>query len=116
MSQEQSAERPRFSHRLIVAAWIFVALAAFPFAAKVNDALDPSARLQGSESARVEAELEQQFKSPFAKIALLRIAAAPAPRTAEGEALLKQVTETLRRTRGVQLHARFGKSASGNSV
>ena len=102
MSQEQSAERPRFSHRLIVAAWILAALAAFPFAAKVNDALDPSARLQGSESARVEAELEQQFKSPFAKIALLRMAAAPAPRTAEGEALLKQVTETLRRTRGVQ--------------
>ena len=102
MSQEQSAERPRFSHRLIVAAWILVALAALPFAAKVNDALDPSARLLGSESARVEAALEQQFKSPFAKIALLRIAAAPAPRTAEGEALLKQVSEALRGTRGVQ--------------
>jgi hypothetical protein len=102
MGQEQSAERPRFSHRLIVSAWILVALAALPFAAKVNDALDPSARLQGSESARVEAALEQQFKSPFAKIALLRIAVAPAPRTPEGGALLKQVTETLQCTRGVQ--------------
>jgi len=68
----------------------------------VNDALDPAARLQGSESARVEAALEQQFQSPFAKIALLRIAAAPEPRTAEGEALLKQVTETIGRTPGVQ--------------
>jgi putative drug exporter of the RND superfamily len=102
MMQERSAEHPRGAHRLIVAAWILVALAAFPFAAKVNDALDPAARLQGSESARVEAALEQQFKSPFAKIALLRIAAAPSPRTAEGEALLKQVIETIRGIRGVQ--------------
>ena len=68
----------------------------------MNDALDPAARLQGSESARVEAALEQQFQSPFAKIALLRIAAAPEPRTVEGEALLKQVTETIGRTPGVQ--------------
>jgi putative drug exporter of the RND superfamily len=102
MKQEQSAERTRFRHRLIVASWILVALAAVPFASKVNAVLDPSARLPGSESASVEAALEQQFKSPFAKIALLRIAAAPTPPTAEGEALLKQVTETLQRTRGVQ--------------
>ena len=102
MSQEQPAEHPRFAHRLIVAAWVVVALAALPFAAKVNGALDPSARLQGSESARVEAALERQFKSPFAKIALLRIAAAPDPRTADGEALLKQVIGTIRGARGVQ--------------
>jgi putative drug exporter of the RND superfamily len=102
MDQEQSAERPRLSQRLIVTAWILVALVAIPFAAKVNDALDPAARLQGSESARVETALVQQFKSPFAKIALLRIAAAPSPRTAEGEALLKQVIETIRGIRGVQ--------------
>jgi RND superfamily putative drug exporter len=101
MSQAQSAGRPRFADRLIVAAWVLVALAASPFAARVNDALDPAARLQGSESARVEAALEQQFKSPFATIALLRMAA-PEPRTAEGEALLKQVTETIRGIRGVQ--------------
>jgi hypothetical protein len=102
MSQEQSAAGPRFTHRLIVAAWILLALAAFPFAAKVNDALDPSARLQDSESARVEAALEQKFKSPLAKIALLRIARAPTPRTLDGEALLKQVTEAIQATRGVQ--------------
>jgi RND superfamily putative drug exporter len=102
MGQEQSAERPHFAHRLIVAAWILVALAAFPFAARVNEALDPSARLQGSESARVEAALRLEFKSPFATIALLRMAAAPEPRTAAGEALLKQVTETIRGIRGVQ--------------
>jgi putative drug exporter of the RND superfamily len=87
---------------LIVAAWILAALAALPFAAKVNDVLDPSTRLRGSDSARVEAALRQQFNSPFAIIALLRIAAAPEPRTPEGEALLKEVTETLRSTGGVQ--------------
>jgi putative drug exporter of the RND superfamily len=102
MSQGQSAERLRFTNRLIVAAWILAALAALPFAAKVNDVLDPSTRLRGSDSARVEAALRQQFNSPFATIALLRIAAAPEPRTPEGEALLKEVTETLRSTRGVQ--------------
>lgn len=68
----------------------------------MNDALDPAARLQGSESARVEAALEQQFKSPFSKIALLRIAATPDIRTAEGEAMLKQVTDAIARTPGVQ--------------
>jgi RND superfamily putative drug exporter len=87
---------------LIVAAWILAALAAFPFAAKVNDVLDPSTRLRGSESARVQAALQQEFHSPFATIALLRIAAAPGPRTAEGEALLKEVTESIRSTGGVQ--------------
>ena len=87
---------------MIVAAWILAALAAFPFAAKVNDVLDPSTRLRGSESARVQAALQQEFHSPFATIALLRIAAAPGPRTAEGEALLKEVTESIRSTGGVQ--------------
>lgn len=102
MSPGQSAERPRFSHRLIVAAWILAALVAFPFAAGINSALDPEARLQGSESARVETALQQQFKSPFAKIAMLRIAGSPDPQTAEGAALLKQVTETIQHARGVQ--------------
>ena len=87
---------------MIVAAWILAALAAFPFAAKVNDVLDPSTRLRGSESARVQAALQQEFHSPFATIALLRIAAAPGPRTAEGEALLKEVTESIGGTGGVQ--------------
>jgi RND superfamily putative drug exporter len=50
----------------------------------------------------VQAALQQEFHSPFATIALLRIAAAPGPRTAEGEALLKEVTESIRSTGGVQ--------------
>ena len=90
------------SRSLIVAGWVLIALAALPFAARVNDELDAAARLEHSESASVEAALAQRFESPFAKIALLRVAAAPAPRADEGQALLKQVADTIRRTSGVQ--------------
>ena len=79
-----------------------VALAALPFAARVNEVLDAGVRLQGSESARVEETLQRQFQSPIAKIALLRIAAAPDPRTAAGEALLRQITDRIRSTPGVR--------------
>lgn len=101
---ERMSRPSAFTHspRLIVAGWVLIALASLPFAARVNDELDPSARLENSESARVEAALQQRFKSPFSKIALLRIGAAPPPRTAEGEALLKQVTDAIRGTSGVQ--------------
>ena len=102
MSPGQSAALPRLRNGLSVAAWMLGALAAFPFAAKVNEALDPSTRLRGSESARVEAALKRDFNSPFATIALLRMAGAPPPRTAEGDTLLKEVTETIRSARGVQ--------------
>jgi RND superfamily putative drug exporter len=97
--------RPTFSPRrrwLVLAAWVLVALAALPFAARVNEELDAGVRLQGSESSRVEATLRQQFQSPIAKIALLRIAAAPDPRTPDGEALLRQVIDRIRSTPGVR--------------
>ncbi len=87
---------------LIVAGWILVALAALPFAARINEELDAGVRLRGSEFSRVEAALQHQFESPFAKIALLRISSAPDPRTADGEALLKQVTDSIRSTSGVR--------------
>ena len=95
--------QPPFSPRrrwLILAAWVLVALAALPFAARVNEELDAGVRLKGSESSRVEATLQQQFESPIAKIALLRIAAAPDPRTADGEALLRQVSDQIQSTPG----------------
>jgi len=87
---------------LVVAGWILVAIAALPFAARINEELDAGVRLKGSEFSRVEAALQQQFESPFAKIALLRISAAPDPRAAEGAALLKEVSDTIRDTPGVR--------------
>ena len=92
---------PRWQ-RLVVALWILAALAALPFAARVNEVLDASTRLLGSESARVEAALRQRFHSPFTTIALLRVVAAPSARTDEGRAVLKRVTGTLQATPGVQ--------------
>jgi RND superfamily putative drug exporter len=79
-----------------------VALAALPFAARVNEELDAGVRLRGSESLRVEETLQQQFESPIAKIALLRIAAAPNPRTVDGAALLRQVSDRIQSTPGVR--------------
>jgi putative drug exporter of the RND superfamily len=99
VNQAPFSQRRRW---LVLAAWVVVALAALPFAARVNAELDAGVRLRGSESSRVEETLQQQFESPIAKIALLRIAAAPNPRTADGAALLRQVSERIQSTPGVR--------------
>jgi RND superfamily putative drug exporter len=99
VNQAPFSQRRRW---LVLAAWVVVALAALPFAARVNEELDAGVRLRGSESSRVEETLQQQFESPIAKIALLRIAAAPNPRTADGAALLRQVSDRIQSTPGVR--------------
>lgn len=90
------------SRWLIVAGWILAALAALPFAARVNEELDAGVRLKGSESSHVEESLQREFASPFAKIALLRISGAPTPKSPAGEALLNQVAAAIRSTPGVR--------------
>jgi RND superfamily putative drug exporter len=97
----QASITPR-SRRLTLLAWLIVALAALPLALRVNEKLDATTRLEGSESARVEAALRENFRSPFTKIALLRIAQAPDPRTDDGQAVLKQIAAGIRGTPGVQ--------------
>jgi RND superfamily putative drug exporter len=99
VNQAPFSQRRRW---LVLAAWVVVALAALPFAARVNEELDAGVRLRGSESSRVEETLQRQFESPIAKIALLRIAAAPNPRTADGAALLRQVSDRIQSTPGVR--------------
>jgi RND superfamily putative drug exporter len=86
---------------LVVTAWLLCLLAALPFANEVNEKLDATARLGGSESAGVTKALRERFRSPFAELALLRVAAAPSPLTSQGRAMLGQVTEALHATRGV---------------
>jgi RND superfamily putative drug exporter len=81
--------------RLTVAIWLLILLVATPFAAGVNDDLQASTHLSGSESSKVEAALATRFKSPFTKVALLRIAGAPAADTEAGRAILQSVTESL---------------------
>ena len=86
----------------ILTVWVLLAIGAFPFASKVNQDLDTSARLKGSESAAVEAALQQRFKSPFTKVALLRVASGPDPRTLEGREMLQRVSDAIKATLGVQ--------------
>ena len=81
---------------------MLVGLAALPFAAQVNDHLDASVRLIGSESAQVEAALRDRFKSPFTTVALLRVTGAPAAPTTDGRMLLGRLVAALRDTPGVQ--------------
>jgi RND superfamily putative drug exporter len=82
--------------------WVVIAFAAVPFATRINDELDGSVRLEGTESARVDAALQQQFKSPFARTMLLRVVGAPTPRSDEGRALLRQVSDAIRSSAGVR--------------
>jgi RND superfamily putative drug exporter len=89
------------SPRVIVLAWLVLALAAIPFASTVNERLDAAARLEGSDSAKVTAALRERFGSPFAEVALLRVAGAPFPPAPEGKALLKRVCEVIRTVPGV---------------
>jgi putative drug exporter of the RND superfamily len=88
--------------RLVAAAWFLIAVAALPFAARINEELDGSTRLMGSESARVEASLSRRFHSPFTTISLLRLAGVPAARTDAGRAVLKHVADALQATAGVE--------------
>jgi RND superfamily putative drug exporter len=85
----------------MVTGWLLAVLAALPFAIQVNEKFDATARLDGSESAAVTNALRERFHSPFADLALLRVAAAPSPLTPKGRAMLEQVTKALRATRGV---------------
>ncbi|MDP9087811.1 MAG: MMPL family transporter [Pseudomonadota bacterium] len=86
----------------ILTLWVLLAIGSFPFASQVNRDLDTSARLNGSESAAVEAALQQRFKSPFTKVALLRVASGPDPRTFEGRETLRRVSDAIKATVGVQ--------------
>ena len=85
----------------VVAIWSLLALAALPLAIPVNGQLDASARLEGSESARVESVLQHQFKSSFTKIGLLRIAGIPAPGDEAGRDTLQRIVSAIRSTPGV---------------
>ena len=70
--------------RLIVAGSLLLAIAALPLVVRVNAELDASARLSGSESARVADALRDRFHSPYTQIALLRLSGVPSPRSAPG--------------------------------
>ncbi|HYN81398.1 MAG TPA: MMPL family transporter [Gemmatimonadaceae bacterium] len=75
----------------IVAAWIAIALVLVPQAAQVEDRLDVSARVEGSESARAATTLSTRFPSAFGDYAVLVVAGAPTPSSAAGRATLERI-------------------------
>ena len=63
----------------IALAWLAAAAALLPLAPGVEDRLEVSARILGSESAEVDRLLVERFESPFSRSALLVLAGVEAP-------------------------------------
>jgi RND superfamily putative drug exporter len=85
----------------VIAAWCGLLAGLAPAAARVEQVLDVSARVDGSESAAVDLLLRERFDSPFARTVILVVSGASAPSTPRGEAVLRSVVEETRRVPGV---------------
>ncbi len=86
---------------LVFAAWAVVAAALLPLAPRLQDRLDVSARILGSESASVEDDLARRFESPFARPVVLVMSGVPGPDRPEGNAALREVVAGLASLPGV---------------
>ena len=76
-------------------AWLAAGAALLPLAPGVEDRLEMSARILGSESVAVDRLLVERFESPFARSAILVVAGVPAPDGPEGRAVLDRVARAL---------------------
>ncbi|MGH9883983.1 MAG: MMPL family transporter, partial [bacterium] len=102
----------------VIGAWLVATALLAPAAARVERDLDVNARVDGSESARVEALLRDRFKSPFARFAVLVISGAT------GDSVLSRAVHDISAVAGVTktisyLDARdslFKPSAGGTFV
>lgn len=81
--------------RLVIGAWVLLALAIAPGAARVKDKLSVAATVPGSESAHVEELITTRFRSGFAQYAVLVITGAPSPRSDEGRNVLVGLRDSL---------------------
>jgi len=86
---------------LVPLVWLAAALVLLPHARRAEDGLDVSARILGSESARVEGLLDERFESPFARSAVLVLRGVPGPDTPEGESALRAVVDAMAGRSGV---------------
>jgi RND superfamily putative drug exporter len=71
-----------------------------PFAARIEQVLDVTARVEDSESAAVEELLRTRFASPFARYAVLVVTGIPRPASDSG-AVLERVVNEVRAVPGV---------------
>jgi putative drug exporter of the RND superfamily len=85
----------------IALGWLLALVLLVPAARQLNDRLDVSARILGSESTAVEKTLTESFESPFATSVLLVVAGVPGPSTEEGGKALREIVDTVRTVPGV---------------
>ena len=76
-------------------AWLAAGAALLPLAPGVEDRLEMSARILGSESVGVDRLIAERFESPFARSAILVVAGVPAPDGLAGRTVLDRVTRAL---------------------
>jgi len=89
-------------HRwLVLAAWTAAALVLLPASRRVEQTLDVSARIRGSESAAVEDALRTRFDAPFATWAVLVVSGAPTPTDSAGRVFLRALVDSIARVPGV---------------
>src|SRR5271155_4248172 len=78
-----------------------MALALLPFSFKVERRLETAVHIRGGESERVDLELAQRFKSPYAHRVVLVISGIPDPDSAKSADALGFLTSSLRSVPGV---------------
>ncbi len=85
---------------LVLVCWAAALAVLAPHAVGVERVLETAARVDGSESARVEAELASRFRAPFAQYALLVVRGA-SPLTPAGRELGDSIREAVAAVPGV---------------
>ena len=78
-----------------------MALALLPFSYKVERRLETVVHIKGGESEKVDLEIAQRFRSPFAHRLILVISGIPDPDSAKGADVLGFLTTSLRSVPGV---------------
>ena len=89
-------------HRgIILTGWVALCAALLPAARNIESVLSVAARVDGSESAVIDDQLTQRFRSPFAHSVVLVATGLPSPTTPAGERALITLTGALRATPGI---------------
>ena len=94
----RDAARPRF---WLAMSGFVMALALLPFSYKVERRLETAAHIKGGESEKVNLELAQRFRSPYAQRLVLVISGIPDPDSAKSADALSFLTSSLRSVSGV---------------
>src|SRR3974390_3597841 len=95
----RDAARPRF---WLAMSGFVMALALLPFSYKVERRLETAAHIKGGESEKVNLELAQRFRSPYAQRLVLVISGIPDPDSAKSADALSFLTNSLRSVPGVE--------------